>query len=175
MTYSPLYGSTAVRRRIFVSYHHGGDQHFYDAFSQHFHDNMEVVSDRSLERAFDSDDSAYVMRRIREKHIRGSSCTIVLCSPTTPDRKYVDWEIDASLEQGNGLIGVKLPSLQVYNNSCAKPARLQDNLDSGYAVWTHWESIMATSGALAGLIETANQRSRSLRNNTRARRQRNGS
>mgnify|MGYP003674678055 CR=1 FL=1 len=176
MTYTPLFGSSLrIRRKVFVSYHHGGDQHYYDTFSGHFHDNTEVVSDRSLERAFDSDDSSYVMRRIREKHITGSSCTVVLCSPTTPERKYVDWEIAASLDQGNGLIGVKLPSLQIYNNGCAKPARLQDNINSGYAEWTQWDVIMNNPDELGRLIESANRKSRDLRDNTRSRRLRNGS
>jgi hypothetical protein len=58
-----------VKRKIFVSYHHGGDQFYYEEFSRIFHDTYEVISDNSLERSFDSDDPIYVMRRIREAHI----------------------------------------------------------------------------------------------------------
>ena len=68
----------AVKRKVFVSYHHRGDQAYYDAFSQAFHDTYEVITDNSLEREVDSDNVDYVMRRIRENHITGSSCTIVL-------------------------------------------------------------------------------------------------
>ena len=32
-----------VKHKIFVSYHHGGDQAYYDAFSQSFHDSYDVI------------------------------------------------------------------------------------------------------------------------------------
>jgi hypothetical protein len=46
------------------------------------------------------------MQRIRDKHITGTSCTIVLCGSLTPWRKYVDWEIKATLDKEHGLIGI---------------------------------------------------------------------
>ena len=54
----------AIRPRVFVSYHHRGDQPYYDAFSKHFHDTHEAIYDNSLERRVDSDDVDYVRRRI---------------------------------------------------------------------------------------------------------------
>ena len=51
---------TTVRRKIFVSYHHGGDQQFYDDFSSFFHDGLEAITDNSLERKIDSADVDYV-------------------------------------------------------------------------------------------------------------------
>src|SRR5688572_7832580 len=103
----PSAGSS-VKRKIFVSYHHRGDQAYYDAFSKIFCDTYELVTDNSLERAVDSDSVDYVMRRIRETCITGSSCTIVLVGPQTWGRKYVDWEIMATLDKCHGLIGVQL-------------------------------------------------------------------
>ena len=35
---------TTTKRKIFVSYHHAGDQGYYDAFSRAFHDTYEVRS-----------------------------------------------------------------------------------------------------------------------------------
>ncbi|MDT3688004.1 MAG: TIR domain-containing protein [Pseudorhodoplanes sp.] len=163
-----------VKRKVFVSYHHGGDQYYYDDFSRHFDENYQILRDNSLERKVQSDDVEYVMRQIRENYVSGSSCTIVLCGTQTPFRKYVDWEISATLDKQHGLIGVKLPTLQVVNNGCAKPERLQDNLDSGYAVWTWWESIISQPAEFAKLIEQANNKSKELIVNTRARRLRNG-
>ena len=43
-----------VRRKVFVSYHHGGDQAYYDAFSSTFHDQYDAITDNSLEREIDS-------------------------------------------------------------------------------------------------------------------------
>jgi hypothetical protein len=114
------------------------------------------------------------MRRIRENYVTGSSCTIALCGTDTAWRKFVDWEIAATLDKEHGLIGVKLPTLQIINGGCTKPDRLQDNIDSGYAVWTWWETITANPTLLAQLIEEANGKSKSLLRDWRDRRLRNG-
>ena len=169
------FGSSGfVRRRVFLSYHHGGDQWYYDAFSRMFHDEYELVSDTSLERRIDSDNVDYVLRSIRENYITGSSCTIVLVGAATWGRKYVDWEIEATLEKGHGLIGVRLPTLYPLANGLHPvPDRLFDNVDSGYAIWTDWATITQGRHNLISLIESANARSPLLINNSRARRVRN--
>lgn len=136
-----LYGlrgvlQTPVKRKVFVSYHHAGDQGYYDAFSRFFSDTFDVFYDKSLDRAYESDNTDYVRWQIRQNDITGSSCTIVLCSAATRQRKYVDWEITATLDKRHGLIGVWLPTLlQAPYGGTQKPDRLQDNLNSGYAKW----------------------------------------
>ena len=70
-----------TKRKIFVSFHHGGDQNYYNEFSCVFSDKYDVIQDNSLARAIDSDDSEYVMRRIRENHISGE-LTHIKCNPT---------------------------------------------------------------------------------------------
>jgi hypothetical protein len=92
---------------------HGGDQAYFDAFSNAFHDTYDVIYNNSLERQIDSVDTNYVMRRIRENYITGSSCTIVLVGKETWGRKYVDWEIEATLDKDHGVIGVQLPSTPI--------------------------------------------------------------
>ena len=87
-----------VKRRVFISYHHDSDQEYYAKFSSVFSAGYEAIQDESLLRLFDSDNPDYVIRRIREKHITGTSCTIVLCGPQTRWRKHVDWEIKATLD-----------------------------------------------------------------------------
>jgi hypothetical protein len=106
----------AVKRKIFVSYHHRGDQGHYDIFSRTFHDTYDVITDNPLERKIDSDDVDYVKRRISENNITGSSCTIVLVGANTWGRKHVDWEIKATLDKQHGLIGVQLPTLIAGSN-----------------------------------------------------------
>jgi len=95
-----------VRRRVFVSYHHDGDQHYYEEFARIFAGSLEIFHDASLERAYDSGDHEYIRWSIRQNNITGSSCTIVLCGARTHERKYVDWEIKATLDKFRGLIGV---------------------------------------------------------------------
>ena len=163
-----------VKHKIFVSYHHRGDQAYYDAFSKTFHDIYDVIYDNSLEREVDSDDVNYVMRRIRENYITGSSCTVVLVGRETWGRKYVDWEISATLEREHGLIGVRLPTAPVMaDNKITVPGRLYDNIQSGFALWLTWQQITVSAGALQAYVADAKSRSTKLIINTRDRRLRN--
>ena len=59
------------KRKIFISYHHHGDQQYYELFSQTFADTYDVIYDNSLERIIDSDNVDYVMQRIRDTCISG--------------------------------------------------------------------------------------------------------
>lgn len=171
---SSLNAAKPVRREIFVSYHHRGDQAYYDTLSRNMHDRLQLLTDNSLDRRIDSSNHDYIMRRIREHYLHGSSCTIVLCGENTWRRKYVDWEIDASLTQQMGLVGIWLPTLPLLpNNGTNKPARLQDNIDSGYAVWVSWNNITANANVLTDAIEQANGASKRLIDNSRARQGRN--
>jgi hypothetical protein len=89
-------------------------------------------------------------------------------------RKYIDWEIKATLDKQHGLIGVQLPTL--LSNSSGRvnvPARLSDNIDSGYALWVSWANFTANISSCRGYIEQANCRSNTLIRNTRERRLRN--
>lgn len=162
-----------TRRRVFVSYHHGGDQAYYDAFSKAFHDEWESVFDNSLERQIDSDNTAYVMQRIRDNYISGTSCTVVLIGGQTHQRKYVDWEIKATLDKEHGLVGVVLPThVKMMNGNIVVPDRFARNVQSGYANWLHWEHLNANS--LKSAVERAVAASKLLIDNPRDMKARNG-
>jgi hypothetical protein len=165
--------ANSTKRKVFISYHHGGDQHYYDAFVKLFADTYEVFFDNSLDRGYESDNTDYVRWQIRQNDIHGTSCTIVLCGLHTHERKYVDWEIKATLDKRHGLIGVWLPSLPLApNGGTVKPDRLQDNIYSEYAKWVRWDAL--TVEVLKSTIEAAAATSPDLINNTRPLRQRNG-
>ena len=135
-----------------------------------------MLYDNSPERAKDSDDVEYIMRSLRENHIFGTSCTIVLCGQETRWRKFVDWEIDVTLSMKHDLVGVLLPTNPVQaNGGTHKPDRLQDNIDSGYAVWITWQQI-DQNGAnfVRQTVALANAKAKSLIRNDRPRRFRNG-
>lgn len=162
-----------IRRKVFVSYHHGGDQAYYDEFSRFFHDLYEAVRDNSLERLIQSDDSEYVMRQIREQYITGTSCTIVLIGAQSHERKYLDWEIKATLDKCHGLVGVVLPT-HAKNpvGEIIVPDRFFDNHKTGYAIWTRWNGL--TVQGLTQLIDAAIAKPQKLIDNSRPMRQRNG-
>lgn len=131
-----------TKRSVFISYHHGGDQYYYDQFSYEFATAYNILKDNSVEDPFDSDDSEYVMRQIREEYLTGSSCTIVLCGQQTYKRKFVDWEIKATLDKQHGLVGLNLPtSSRNATGQVVIPDRLYDNIQSGYALWVDWTSL----------------------------------
>ena len=163
----------STRRKIFVSYHHGGDQAYYDEFSRFFHDQYETIRDNSLDRLIQSNDTEYVMRQIREQYITGTSCTIVLIGAKSHERKYLDWEIKATLDKRHGLAGIALPThTQNPSGEIIVPDRFLDNYKSGYAVWTHWNGL--TTQGLTQLIDAAISKPQRLIDNSRPMRQRNG-
>jgi len=105
------------------------------------------------EDVIDSDDVDYVMRRIRELYLKDSTVTIVLVAGCTWARKFVDWEVQASLRQPkdgkpNGLLAILLPPRQ----KAKLPDRVKLNVDSGYAYFYPYPT---RSDTLASWIEDA--------------------
>jgi hypothetical protein len=165
--------SRPVRRKVFVSYHHRGDQEWFDYFSLLFGQVYEIFYDQSLDGRIRSDDPEYVNRRIREDYIVGSSVTIVLCGAQSGKRKYVDWEIYSTLHHQHALLGIALPTAVTDNGGrIIVPTRLHDNIQTQYAHWIQWTE---DPGALQAAIEIALERSRDTRliNNSRPRMARN--
>jgi len=123
-----------VRHKVFISYHHDADIEASD-FLETFDYERKVFISRALgmgmeQDIIDSSDTDYVMRRIRQLYLKDSTVTIVLIGKCTWSRRYVDWEIQASLRRGttvtpNGLLGIKLPS---YLKKYGYPNRLNSNL-----------------------------------------------
>lgn len=160
-----------IRRKCFISYHHD-DQAEVDAFIRTFDHDHNVFISRGLgqqmtDEIINSTDTDYVMRRIREGFLADSTVTIVMFGRCTWARRYVDWEIQASLRSGqqttpNGLLGIKLPS---YHNGEHFPERFVANLSSPrdqqagmpirYAMYIPYP---ATLDALTSAIETVYQR-----------------
>ena len=106
------------KRNVFISSFHD-DRAEVDAFIWRWSTTEEVFRAKAL-CTFDNDDfinstnPEYVMSEIRRKYIGDASVTIVLIGRCTHSRRYVDWEIKASLRQGqslpNGLLAYVLPS-----------------------------------------------------------------
>jgi antiphage defense system Thoeris ThsB-like protein len=155
-----------IRRKCFISYHQE-DLPEVERFINRFGRRNFIKRGITLpEEVIRSSNTDYVMRKVRELYVRDSTVTIVLIGPCTWSRRFVDWEIQASLRQPagvlpNGLIGILLdkrirPPL---------PPRLALNRESGYAKYHYYP---ATVGALEDWIEDAywarTGRSRLIRN-----------
>jgi len=112
-------------------------------------------------RIIDSTDSDYVMRRIRELYIGDSTVTLVMLGKCTWARRYVDWEIQASLrapQDGlpNGLLGIKLPT---YPEGTGFPERFNRNLLSA-------QSAADVNGARPSKVPYAHGWKKSVKQNT---------
>ena len=123
----------AERRKVFIS-HYKGDKNQVDAFISQFKSVFipKVLGANDNDDFINSSDTSYVMRKIREKYLDDSTVTIVLLGRCTHSRRYVDWEIKSSLQQGstepNGLLGILLPNS---NGAVHLPPRFQANWTSG--------------------------------------------
>jgi hypothetical protein len=136
-------------RRIFLSFHHE-DELEVTVFCRRFESQFDEIRTLGISEEGDEyaerinrGDADYVMRQIREQKIGGTSCTVVLIGRCTWARRYVDWEIAATLRNNvgdprGGLIAVQLPSAAA-NGWHRLPDRLDLNLStkggqaSGYA------------------------------------------
>ena len=125
-----------ARHNIFLSYYHSQDQRYKERFIQMMGDN---IIDKSVNLGDIIDNNIpteAVLQRIREDYIAQVSVTLVLIGPCTWQRKYVDWEIGASLRDAQtnkrcGLLGILLPEhLDFQKPQYAPqliPPRLADN------------------------------------------------
>ena len=152
------------RRKVFISFHEK-DIAYKEKFVQWMGNR---IIDKSVNTR-DVDDTDLVPDRvlqiIRDEYIRDASVTIVLIGPCTWQRKYVDWEIRASLRDTNknsrcGLLGILLPNHPNYRGQEIDPhllpPRLADNLgsDDSYALIQRWPNPWAPA-RIGRLINSA--------------------
>ena len=151
-----------TRHRCFISYHHD-DEAEVQAFIQKFDHNHDVFISRGIGASMPGDvinskDRDYIMRRVRELYLNDSTVTICMIGKCTWARKYVDWEVAASLRntansRRNGLMAITLPSVADYADR-ALPPRLQDNVN-GSAGYARWWKFPTSAQDLASKIEEA--------------------
>ena len=140
-----------AKRKVFVSYHHKGEQGVVDDFIQEFSEDYEVFTDKSLDRAADSEDAEYLNQVCRDA-IDGTSVTIVIMGKQTGCRKFVDWEIKHTLYREHGLLGISRPGLT--DTDACLPKRLLDNLKSGTG-YAKWYTYPTTGSSLKTMIDEA--------------------
>jgi|GEM_PF-921653 len=165
----PYYGKipnpwlTPVRRTVFNSYHEGDRaevERFLATFGPSGHNVFipKAVGLFGQGDFVDSTDTDYIMSRIRSEYLMDSTVTIVLLGNCTHSRRYVDWELKASLRQGtdespNGVIGIILPSR---GTNVYLPERFQENWDAQHSgCYTRLYAYPASPEQLRGWIEDA--------------------
>ncbi|RKI09908.1 hypothetical protein D7Y15_22940 [Corallococcus sp. AB030] len=149
------------KRRVFVSFY-GGDEAEVLQFVSRWADRSGVFTPRILHDAYngvfvDSNDTEYVIGRIRREFIGDSTVTMLLLGKCTHGRRYVDWELKASLRQGatyspNGLLAISLPSAP---ERLYLPERFKKNWASDNSKYARWYGPPSSAEQLSGWIEDA--------------------
>lgn len=144
------------RHRVFVSYYHDEDQAYRDRFENLFSDIHGIMVSESVE-IDDIDDTNLSSKRIfqiiREDYLSDSTVTVVLIGAHTWQRKFVDWEIGASIRHTksnprSGLLGILLPTYpkppgKAYDPYTIPP-RFYDNIQCNFATIHNWRKDPST-------------------------------
>lgn len=154
--------SNSVRHKCFISYHKA-DQKEVDKFIETFDSKHDIFIYRAVremdQNIIDSNDSGYIMRRIRELYLADSTVTIVMIGKCTWARRYVDWEIASTLRNDpknkrSGLMAITLPSMA--SKTKKLPPRFEDNRD-GNKKYARWYKYPESPESLDDKIEDAFQ------------------
>ena len=126
------------KRRIFISFDHDDSAQVSGFIGlREILDNFEFYNHK-LDRRINSSDAEYVTRVIREEYVRPASVTVVLIGNKTAQSPWVLWEIQESIRQGKGLLGIRLKG-----SAGAIPKGIPDNAVGGwdpekFASWIEW-------------------------------------
>lgn len=143
------------RHKVFVSYHHALDENYKKIFELRFGNAFGAiipgsVNDGDIDPNLPTDT---IRQKIRDKHLRDTSVTVVLIGAETWQRKHIDWEIGSSIRHTeynprSGLLGILLPTYPRADKSKYShrtiPPRLHDNIECGFATIHNWSEDAAT-------------------------------
>ena len=140
-----------MSHKCFISYHADDKkavEDFCDKFSGSFiHRGIKMEDD-----IIDSNNTDYVMKRIRELYLQDSTVTIVLIGKCTWARRFVDWEVQASLRNPSNGYPNGLVAIQLWDSYKTLPNRVNHNVDSGYAKFYKYPS---STNSLSNIIDEA--------------------
>lgn len=106
-----LLKESSIKRRVFYSFHFDGDNWRASQVR-----NMGVIegnapaSDNEWEQVKRGGDEA--IKRWIDGQLDGKSCTIVLIGTNTSGRKWIDYEIEKSWNDGKGVVGIHIHNLK---------------------------------------------------------------
>ena len=65
-----------------------------------------------------------------DKALQNTSVTVVCVNYGTANRKFIEYEIDKSLEKGNGLVAVQIHELKDANGNKGSPGAIPDQIEA---------------------------------------------
>ncbi len=141
----------SVRHKCFISYHKA-DQKAVDDFCDKFSGTFIKRGITMEEDIIDSNNTDYVMRRIRELYLKDSTVTIVLIGKCTWARRFVDWEVQASLRNPQDGYPNGLVAIQLWDSYKSLPNRVDLNVSSGYS---KFYTIPSSTATLSNIVDEA--------------------
>jgi hypothetical protein len=84
------------------------------------------------------------IKKLIDEGLRGTTVTVVLIGAETANRRYVDYEIEKSIERGNGLLGLRIHNIKDRNGNTDFPGLVPTRLSNGgYPIymWTKCEDF----------------------------------
>ena len=89
-----------------------------------------------------------------DRGLENTSVTVVCVTYGTTSRKYINYEIDKSLERGNGLVAVQIHHLKDQNGQTGSPGAIPPQIEAnGFKAYKYTDKE-----ALAYWIEEAAQK-----------------
>lgn len=78
------------------------------------------------------------IKRLIDKGLQNTSVTVVCVGYGTADRKYITYEIEKSLERGNGLVAVQIHHLKNAQGQVSSPGRIpQQVTQAGFKAYKY--------------------------------------
>ena len=91
------------------------------------------------------------IKRMIDKGLENTSVTVVCVTYGTANRKYINYEIEKSLEKGNGLVAVQIHHLKDQDKQTGSPGAIPSQIEAnGFKAYKY-----SNKEALAGWIEEA--------------------
>lgn len=91
------------------------------------------------------------IKNLIDEALKNTTVTVVCITRGTANRKFIDYEIDKSLERGNGLVGVKIHNLKNQKGEATSEGAVPDKITrAGYKTYTY-----SNGERLAAWIEEA--------------------
>lgn len=95
-----------VSRHVFISFDHEDLDEVNLLRGQAKNEKVDFqFDDHSVKEPYDSTNTDYIKRQIRDK-IDRCSVTVVYLTDKSANSKWVNWEIEESLKRGKGVVGV---------------------------------------------------------------------
>lgn len=85
------------------------------------------------------------IKKMIDKALLNTSVTVVFVTYGTALRKYINYEIDQSLERGNGLVGVQIHHLKDQNGNTGSPGAIPSQIETnGFKAYKYTSAKVVT-------------------------------